>query len=286
MRRRHFVILAVALILCVQEASAWGTWVHRLITATAERHLEPEVKAKAERYLGSSIVEHCSWMDEIRKPLRSRKHPQFNECYPFRHTLDWHMITVDERLQISDKRAFNNDGDLLPNLKVCIQNLKNHRNLSDSAVVVNLKCILHMVEDMHCPSHIFYTEFPDCFWKEGTPFYRWDCFEITYDGKPLAYHTMWDKLAISELYPEFEGNIERYIEALDTLSSKREAKMCQGSIEEWAVETAKDCRPIYDWAAPGANLDRNFLLKHRKLSVQQFHRAAYRLAHILNECFK
>ena len=34
------------------EAYAWGGWAHKFITYTADKHLEPEVKAKVEKYLG------------------------------------------------------------------------------------------------------------------------------------------------------------------------------------------------------------------------------------------
>ena len=279
------LVLLLALPFSVQEAFAWGGWGHRLITYTAEQHLDPAVKAKIEKYLGSSMVDHCSWMDEIRKPVRNKKHPEHEYHMAWAHTLAWHMITADKNLQLSDERAYNNDGDLLPNLKVCIENLKNHRNLTDSAVVVNLKCVIHMVEDMHCPCHIYYTEFPDCFRKPGVK-YRWDLFPIMYEGEKSTYHKLWDGLSILELYPKYGEEYAPFRAKLDKLSSEQRAKMCEGTPDDWALETAKDCRIIYEWAKPNDSLDRKFILKHRKLTIQQYHRSAYRLAHILNETMK
>ena len=285
MKKIVTIVVSLVLICSAQEALAWGGWAHRFITYTAEKHLDPEVKSKIEKYLGSSMIDHCSWMDEIRKPIRNPKHPEHDYHMAWEHTLAWHMITADKNLQLSNERAYNNDGDLLPNLKVCIENLKNYRNLTDSAVVVNLKCVIHMMEDMHCPCHIYYTEFPDCFRKPGVK-YRWDLFSLFYEGEKTTYHKVWDGMSILELYPEYNEDYVKFQAKLDNLSPKKIAKMCEGTPEEWALETARDCRVIYDWAKPNDNIDREFLLKRRKLTVQQYHRSVYRLAHTLNECLK
>ena len=142
-----------------------------------------------------------------------------------------------------------------------------------------------MMEDMHCPCHIYYTEFPDCFRKPGEK-YRWDCFSVKYEGKKKTYHGIWDGLSILELYPEYNKDYDKFRDKLDNLSPKKQAKMCEGSVDDWALETIKDCRVIYDWAKPNDELDRQFLLKHRKATLRQYHRAAYRLAHVLNETMK
>jgi hypothetical protein len=62
--------------------------------------------------------------------------------------------------------------------------------------------------------------------------------------------------------------------------------MCKGTIEQWVLQNAKECRFIYDDITPNCNIDRKYLLDNQKLSKQQCLRASYRLAHILNECFK
>lgn len=285
MKKVFAVALIASMLFCVQSASAWGAWAHRFITYTADKYLDADVRSTIEGYLGSSMVDHCKWMDQLRKPIRHKEHPQHEYSLPWAPTLAWHMITVDEALQLSDKRAYNNDGDLLPNLKICMENLKNHRNLTDSAVVVNLKCVIHMVQDMHCPSHIYYTEFPDCFRKPGVK-YRWDCFAIKWNGDKYTYHGLWDGRSLLEQHPEFGEDYEKFRLAFDILSPKKRAKICEGTIEDWALETAKDCRVIYNWAKPNDSLDRSFVMKHRKLPVQQYQRASYRLAHVLNECMK
>lgn len=279
------VALLATLVLCAQEAFAWGGWAHKLIAYIAESHLTPEAKATAEKYLGSSIVDHATWMDKV--PVWNKKHiPGWEQ------TSWWHMTTVDRlgknKYQLSEKRSSKGDGDLYPNLVQCVENLKNYRNLTDSAVVVNLKCVLHMVGDMHCPAHLYYTEFEDCFSGRvnGKKVRRHDQMYIYYNGKKITSHVLWDGLSIAELYPEYKKSYEKFREALDTAKPKRREKMCKGTIEQWVLQNAKDCRYIYDDLTPGCKIDRQYLLDNQKLSKQQCLRASYRLAHILNECFK
>ena len=282
------IILSVACavaVLSVQPVFAWGGWAHNLIAYIADAHLTPEAKATAEKYLGSPIYKHATWMDKV---------PSWNKkrIPGWEQTSWWHMCTVDrvgkKKFALSDKRAKHGDGDLYPNLIQCIENLKNHRNLTDSAATINLKCVLHMVGDMHCPSHIYYTEFPDCFSGKvnGKKVRRHDQMYIYYNGKKTTSHKVWDGLSIRELYPEYGADYSLFHKALDKASPKKRAKMCKGTVEQWVLQNAKDIRYIYDDITPGCKIDREYLLDNQKLSKQQCLRASYRLAHVLNDCLK
>ena len=280
-----FVVLAV-LTLSVQEAMAWGGWAHQFITYTAEKYLEPEVKSKVEKYLGSSMIDHCSWMDEIRRPIRRKNHPDHAKAQAWRPSLRWHHLVVDKKFRVSDERSSIGSGDMLPNLAVCIENLRNHRNMTDSAVAVNLKYVIHMMEDMHCPSHIYYTEFPDCFEPTTPKGRKRDQMRIYYEGKRTSYHAVWDGESILTLYPELGEDFELFRRKLDKYSPKQRAKICRGELNDWASDAGKRCRPIYDKIKPGDSIDREFLVGYRKISEGQSMRSAYRLAHILNETLK
>jgi len=283
--KKLFLVLVASSLLCVQESFAWGGWAHKLIAIIAESHLTPEAKEQTEKYLGSPIYDHATWMDKV--PLWNKK-----RIPGWEQTSWWHMCTVDrvgkKKFALSDKRASSGDGDLYPNLVQCVENLKNYRNLTDSAVMINLKCVIHMVGDMHCPSHIFYTEFEDCFPRKinGKKYRRHDQMRVYYEGEKTTNHRVWDGLSIKEIWPEYGSDYEMFRKELDTASPKKRAKMCKGTIEEWVLQNAKDIRYIYDEITPNCTLDRQYLLENQELSKQQCLRASYRLAHILNECFK
>ena len=195
-------------------------------------------------------------------------------------------MVVDEKFKVSDKRSAKGAGAMIPNLEQCIENLRDYRNMTDSAVAVNLKYVIHMLQDMHCPSHIFYTEFPDCFEATtpgGASRHR---MIVYYEGKKAVYHNVWDGKSLLALYPEFGKDYELFRAKMDKYSLKQREKMCRGSLHDWASDAGKRCYPIYDKIKPGDNIDRNFLLSHRKVSEGQAMRSAYRIAHLLNEIFK
>ena len=285
MKKLFVSLFAIATLFSANEALAWGGWAHKLIAVIAESHLTPEAKAQTEKYLGSPIYNHASWMDQV--PVWKKKHiPGWEQ------TSWWHMCTVDRvgknKYVLSDKRSSKGDGNLYPNLVQCVENLKNYRNLTDSAVMVNLKCVVHMVGDMHCPCHLYYTEFEDCFSGvvNGKKVRRHDQITVYYEGKKTTSHRVWDGMSIRQIWPEFGPDYEKFRVALDNVKPKKIAKMCEGTIEEWVLQNAKDIRYIYEDITPGCHIDREYLLKNQKLSKQQCLRASYRLAHILNECFK
>ena len=103
-------------------------------------------KKRIEKYLGGhSVVYYAKWMDEYRKT------PE----YAF--TDGWHTAPVDAGLRYTDELLNPKRGNAIYGLEQAIENLKNYRSLTDSAVEVNLKYIIHLVGDMHCPAHIKYT---------------------------------------------------------------------------------------------------------------------------------
>ena len=157
--KKLLLISVCALVLCVYEAEAWGVLGHRAIAEIAEQNLTPEAKSATKKYLNASLPEVALWMDRTASWTKKRK----GHIPGWELTSVWHTLVVDEKYRVSSKTTPKGSGKLVPALKMCIDNLKNYRNLTDSAVVVNLKCVVHMMGDMHCPTHIYYLEFPDCF---------------------------------------------------------------------------------------------------------------------------
>ena len=71
MKKVIISLMALVAICSAQTASAWGGWAHKLIATIAETHLTPEAKAQTEKYLGSPIYDHATWMDKV--PLWNKK---------------------------------------------------------------------------------------------------------------------------------------------------------------------------------------------------------------------
>ena len=84
MRKIVSALFFIASTICAEQAFAWGGWAHKFITYTADKHLEADVRAKVEHYLGSPMVNHATWMDEIRRPIRRKNHPDHAKAQAWR----------------------------------------------------------------------------------------------------------------------------------------------------------------------------------------------------------
>ena len=282
-----FTILSIVMVaLSVHTASAWGALGHRTIASIAEKHLTPEAKAATDKYLKASLPSVALWMDRTASWTKKRK----GHIPGWEQTSTWHTLVVDEKCRVSDVRTPKGSGNLVPSVKMCVENLKNYRNLTDSAVVVNLKCLVHMMGDMHCPTHIYFLEFPDCFPgpkdANGKRKPARDRINVYYNDKKMTYHSFWDGPAIADIYPEHKSDYKFYTEAFDKASTKQKAKFCKGTINDWVYDSAKNCRPAYNEVAAGDTLDRDFILSYSKLTQRQCLKAGCRLAYLLNEIFK
>ena len=239
-------------------AFGWGRTGHDAVSYIAECHLTPTAKANIEKYLDvESIVYDSSWPDLVRAT------PEY------KHTSSCHMYNIgaDGKYQPRPK------GDAVALLNQQIELLYDYKNLSDSAVNVGIKFIVHMMGDLHCPSH------PDF---EGIN--QWFGFEL--NGKPMEYHKFWDYYAIETSHKWF---FTEYQNQLDRKSPEEIAEICQGSVEDWANETAGIVSVTYEWIKPEMKLNKQetnlLLLKSARLADRQIAKAGYRLSHILNSIF-
>ena len=259
MIKKIFMIMIAGLLMC-GPAFGWGREGHEIIAKIADNNLKPSVKKKIESYLGHSIVYYAKWMDDYRHT------PEYKFTSP------WHGCTVDENLKYVPK----DNGDFVYGLGLAVSALKDYRNLPDSAVVVNLKYIIHLTGDMHCPSHIGYL---------GRDYN----FRVTFGGgyiKPklenTRVHGVWDYLAIQSCRI---WSVSEYAEELDRLPAKEIKKIVAGTPEDWLHDNAQRCLQQFELAHPGDTLAQDFINAAIPLIETQMLYAGYRLAHVLNNLF-
>ena len=156
---------------------------------------------------------------------------------------------------------------MLRDLNRAIERLRDYRNLDDSTVVVNLRYVIHLVGDMHCPSHVNYQQS-----RMRVLFYGVDTqYHALFDGGILDRKHRWG-------YMEYKHQLDRY--------SRREREaLAAGTPDDWFAESRRECAVIYDWAAPGDKLGLSFCNKAIGLLDHQLIKASYRLAKVLNELF-
>ena len=264
--KRFLPIVFVLALFSAQSVFAWG-YAHKLIAAVAEKHLTERTQKNLNLYLDHSIVEYAEWMDVYRNGT------------PYHVSTWWHMITIDENGEPSGTTRPNGDGDGIPQMVRIINEMKDWRNLPDSLVNLNLKWMIHMVGDNHCPAHIFFADLP------GGPQNRYGWFRLKYKGQTKAYHGLWDQQSTTDSNPELAKDLYAYRDYIDRYTKEEREAMAQGDPWSWARETAKACRPIYDWAKPGDSIDQSFFVEHKDLTESQIAKAGYRLARLLNDFF-
>ena len=257
--KRSILLLAAALILGCNTAFGWGKMGHDAIAYIAECHLTPKAKKTIEKYTRTSIVHYASWMDTHR----------FMQQYA--HTSLWHTAWVDENDCYDPTRKA--DGNAIKGIEDTMELLRDYRSLDDSTVVVSIKYLVHLLGDMHCPTHIKY---PDV-----------GGFDIYVDGHKLNYHGVWDTYVLDRNvrwgYMEFQHILDR--------CTKREIEaITAGTVRDWFHDSAVYCRQIYVLAQPGQRFKNpdvweDFLNPALPIAERQILYAGYRLAHVLNELF-
>ncbi len=255
---KRSIIAVIAIIFLSHNAFAWGKLGHETIIEIAKRHLTEKTKANIAKYMPYDITKDAVWMDNHRHDKE------------IGYTTAWHVYNVDEKYEY-DMNPRLRQGDVILAMKVSDFNLKKYRELSDSAVVMNLRCLLHFTGDMHCPTHS-YVPGPRCFWP------------CELNGKPIkTFHSLYDYMPNS-LYPnkscvEIAANLDN--------AKRGEIKRIQkGDLHEWAHEIGTMNAVIYKWNPHNTKvLNPNTIELSRNLVDIQLRNAGYRLAYLLNNYF-
>ena len=159
MKKNFFLLAAVLLCVC-GTAFGWGKTGHDAIAYIAECNLTPRAKKNIGKYLdGRSIVYYASWMDAVRA------------TEPYRATSKWHGFDADAECRYVPRPA---EGDAVLGIEDAMEKLRGYRRQDDSTVRVAICCLVHLVGDMHCPTHVKY------------PWYSSFKFEL--NGRKCAFH--------------------------------------------------------------------------------------------------
>lgn len=258
MKSIRFLSSAAVVILCTVQALAWDNVGHTTITCIAQRHLTPEAKARCESYLKHTIPFHASWMDYWRNSKA------------YRVTSHWHGVPIGADMECVPGDTESAAVQVMEAWKA----LENFSTMTDSLVELNIKYLLHMVGDMHCPCHTKYLDNDDLKWPMV---YR--------KGKRTSTHNIWDS-SIGMSHPR------KYADAIaasiDVYSNDEIAELCKGTPYEWAHQNAIEMQPALHLFETDENVDDRTDEQKKVMRIiadRQAAKAGYRLAYILNSIF-
>lgn len=265
---RRLLVIATISLLLPQMAFGWGRVGHKTIAEIAERNLTPKAKAAIERYTGGTpLHEYSLWMDEVVAT------PPYNKSLAGWHASICDVDCTSPKIIREHYRSSRDGVTAMEDFRV---QLKNYEELSDSTVLTAIKCIVHVVADFHCPTHMRYVDLHN----EGK-------YPVDFLGKRWLYHSVWDT-GIVEAYHKGWDHI-KYADHLNTLSKGEINKITKGWAQQWFEDGSRNVRPIIYWVINDGKsiqkLDNDFVDKCGPLAESQMQKAGYRLAKALNTIF-
>ena len=253
---KKILTFVIATALCSQ-AFGWGGVGHRVIVEIAQRNLTAKAKENISKYMNYDLKKEAVWMDTHRNDE------------PIAYTTAWHVYNVEgDGTYDPNPRLYK--GDCIHALKVADYNLRQYERLTDSAVVMNLRMLLHFVGDMHCPTHS-YVPGPRAHWR------------CELNGKKMSFHGVYDSM------PEWLHPNESVADVATEIDNakKSEIKHIQrGDLHDWAHDIGSKNAVIYEWNEHNRKvLDPNTVELSRELVNLQIRNAGYRLAYLLDQYF-
>lgn len=271
--KRLLLTLFCAVVLATP-AFGWGRLGHATIAQMAENHLSPKAKKTIDKYLnGQSIAYYASYPDDYRQvhiidlgfePTNSPRKTVWGHSF---------QAKKDGTLYLSERRGNEYVKNCVVRIQPIIDDFKaNHRNMTDSARIVSLAFIVHIIGDIHCPKHIRYEDEP----TSGQ-------FPVMWRGKEITYHSYWDEILLDRYFLQCGYN--DLVELLDLHNAKERKEIAKGNVLDWAAENARESRFTVNVEEKHVftYLELNRDIKHAE---KQIVRAGYRLAALLNEIFK
>lgn len=253
--KKHTLLFSAIICILTQTSMAWGGKGHDIIANIAYTHLNTKARKAVKKNLeGRSMIYYSLWLDKTRGDST------------YKHTYTWHYANIDEG-KTYETMVKQPEGDIYTATTMVIEKL-NDKTINDSLRCFYLKCLIHLIGDLHCPMHC------------GRATDRGgNDFEIKWFNRPTNLHRFWDTQIVESLctwsYTEWGLNI-------DILSEQQQTEIEKGTIYEWFTQTAQIANDIYKNTTENKNYSYDYMENYATIVETQFLRAGYRLAYILN----
>ena len=269
MKRFLIALMALVALSSAPRAYAWDASGHGTIGHIADRHLTPKARKMCSKYLGHSLAYYASWLD------------QWRYSHEYHHTARWHAVGIKDGEFVPGQVAGDIADFLAPltpddhgvaRMEQLLTSLKHYRNLPDSAVTVNLKCLIHMVGDMHCPGHVFY--------------YGLKQYEMKAYDQPIRFHGF-----IDASYGRFNKGktSDEFYHKYCRLTKEEIDALWKGDMGDWVKQNTPVFKECYTMLSP--TIDYRDLPEQNKFRLKEITdelrvKAGYRLAYVMNQIFK
>ncbi len=253
------IALSTLFLFFIAQVFGWGQKGHDVTAYVAECHLTPKAAKQIDRILdGHSLVYYANWLDNA------------SHTPEYAYTKTWHYLNIDEGKTL-ETMPRNEQGDVLTAVTAIYEKLKNGE-LSHEEEQFNLKMLIHLVGDMHCPMHTGHLSDRG---GNDRP--------VVLFGRPSNLHSIWDSGIVEAAhkwgYTEWQQQIDR--------ASNQEIRTIQaGTLTDWLNETQQICNEVYAKTPEGSKVSYDYVNEYAPVVEQQFLRGGLRLARLLNEIYR
>ncbi len=251
---RYLIVLLI--VLMPYSGWSWGAIGHRVIGKIAEKHLTKKARKRIQRVLGTeSLAEVSTWMDFVRS----------DDAYRFMST--WHYVSIDDGQSYEDINPPEN-GDVIAVIERLISELE-RKEFSREDEAFALKCLVHLVGDVHQPLHVGRTD------DRGG-----NRVNVKWFGEESNLHRVWDSQIIDHQQYSYSELTEVVNHATKTQIQSWQAN----SVRDWAQESMAYRNSVYD-LPDDAYLSYRYIFDHIGMVKQRLLQAGIRLAGILNAVY-
>ncbi len=252
---RTLLVILFALTISYK-SSGWGQTGHRVIGLIAEYHLSKKAKKNIRNILqGQSLAMASNFMDEIKSESK------------YDYLSPWHYCTIPDG-KTYEEAGTPDEGDIIYALELFINELDSKEfSIEDEAFT--LKCLIHLVADIHQPLHV----------GNGTDRGGNDT-EVEYFWRNSNLHRVWDTGIIDAKnlsYTEYTDWIHHTDKQLIETWS-------QSGIIDWAYESMSYRNQVYD-LPDDHKISYEYNYNNIDLVNLRLLQAGIRLARILNDIY-
>ena len=165
----------------------------------------------------------------------------------------------------------NPKGDVLKAVTEITEKLKSGK-LTPDEETLNLKMLIHLVGDMHCPMHL--GRLSDLGGNRRP---------VRFFNRETNLHSVWDTNLPEAVH---NWSYTEWKEQIDRLSDDEAAEITAGEPADWVKETHDICKEIYASSPEGTKIEYDYIFKYTPVIEKQFLRGGHRLARLLNEIYQ
>jgi len=255
------LLIGAALLYVPVQSMAWGTNGHRICGQIAESYLNPKARAAVKAILGHETVAMAStWADFIKSD------PAYSYMSP------WHYVDLNKAYTYPELVVFlkqDTSVDAYTKINYLIGQLKS-KNLPKKDKVLDLRMLIHIVEDVHQPMHVAHADD-----KGGNDF------KVTWFNNPTNLHSVWD----SQLIDFQQLSYTEYAAAVNDATPAEVKEWQKAPVSQWLFESNQIAEKLYTDIKPGDNLNYKYNFTHIAILNHQLLKAGVRLAGVLNAIF-